>query len=433
MRSFIGITAHFILDWSLKTAMLACKRVKGRHTAENILDHFEEIKTVYNLNNKITHIVTDNASNMIAAFSKKSSDTSDSDSDSDTEDNTLDTSEDNTSDLCNYLPEHESCFCHTTQLVIKDALLSCTQLNNAISKCNNIASRVHKSTLISEQLETERRILSANKTRWHSNIMCVRSVLRVSKDKLDQLDIGVKLTTIDRNILEDFLVVMEPFEEVTKRIQGDQVVTGSMVIPCIRSLQHHLDTVDSKFNKKLVQGLKDSMAKRLTPYEEKSAYRRASVLDPRFKAQWCSSADEQDQVKSDILSILSTATHQEPQPTPESATSSPPRKKSRLFGFMAKPTTQPTRDTTDLQELNSYLSESPIEDTDDPLDHWRSTQHKFPKLAKLAQRYLSLPASSAAVERIFSVGGKLFRPDRARLSDKNFEMQMYNKCNFAYL
>ena len=36
MKGFLGITCHFILDWSLRSAMLECKRFKGRHTAENI-------------------------------------------------------------------------------------------------------------------------------------------------------------------------------------------------------------------------------------------------------------------------------------------------------------------------------------------------------------------------------------------------------------
>ena len=37
MRAYIGITAHYILDYKLQSVMLACKRCKGSHTAENIL------------------------------------------------------------------------------------------------------------------------------------------------------------------------------------------------------------------------------------------------------------------------------------------------------------------------------------------------------------------------------------------------------------
>ena len=50
-------------------------------------------------------------------------------------------------------------------------------------------------------------------------------------------------------------------------------------------------------------------------------------------------------------------------------------------------------------------------------------------LAKLAIKYLTVMASSASVERTFSIAGKVFRPDRCRLTDKNFETVMMIKCN----
>ena len=36
MKSFLGVTAHYISEWQLKSVMLSCHRVKGSHTAENI-------------------------------------------------------------------------------------------------------------------------------------------------------------------------------------------------------------------------------------------------------------------------------------------------------------------------------------------------------------------------------------------------------------
>ena len=44
--------------------------------------------------------------------------------------------------------------------------------------------------------------------------------------------------------------------------------------------------------------------------------------------------------------------------------------------------------------------------------------------------YLSVPASSAPVERLFSIAGKVFRPERCRLTDKNFETLMFIRSNF---
>ena len=68
MRSYLGMTAHCIIDWKMHSFMLACKRFTGRHTADNILQEYEEI-SFYNIPDKVSDIVTDNASNMMCTFS----------------------------------------------------------------------------------------------------------------------------------------------------------------------------------------------------------------------------------------------------------------------------------------------------------------------------------------------------------------------------
>ena len=79
-------------------------------------------------------------------------------------------------------------------------------------------------------------------------------------------------------------------------------------------------------------------------------------------------------------------------------------------------------------EVSQYLVEPCIDGTD-PLQYWQENAEKYPTLATLAKYYLAVPATSAAVERLFSVAGKLFRPDRCRRSDSTFQMLMMIKCN----
>jgi len=50
-----------------------------------------------------------------------------------------------------------------------------------------------------------------------------------------------------------------------------------------------------------------------------------------------------------------------------------------------------------------------------PLDWWRLHQHKFPLVAALARRLLSIPATSAPSERLFSDAGITIANDRASL------------------
>ncbi|KAK2152952.1 hypothetical protein LSH36_313g00004 [Paralvinella palmiformis] len=68
MKSFIGVTGHFIHDWSKHSITLASKRVKGCSTFENIHQQYEKIVTSFDITHKISHIITDNASNIIKAF-----------------------------------------------------------------------------------------------------------------------------------------------------------------------------------------------------------------------------------------------------------------------------------------------------------------------------------------------------------------------------
>ncbi|CAI6357243.1 unnamed protein product [Macrosiphum euphorbiae] len=70
-KSYMGMTVHFIDKIKIERCsfMLACKRIKYSHNFENIGKLIYEIHTENNLNvEKITHTITDNASNFSKAF-----------------------------------------------------------------------------------------------------------------------------------------------------------------------------------------------------------------------------------------------------------------------------------------------------------------------------------------------------------------------------
>ncbi len=68
MQSFIGVTAHLCVNYKMEAVLLACRHMTGRHTAVNVLRYYQDIIAEYNLENKLVGIVTDNATNMCAAF-----------------------------------------------------------------------------------------------------------------------------------------------------------------------------------------------------------------------------------------------------------------------------------------------------------------------------------------------------------------------------
>ena len=51
-----------------------------------------------------------------------------------------------------------------------------------------------------------------------------------------------------------------------------------------------------------------------------------------------------------------------------------------------------------------------------PLNWWQIHENEFPRISRLAKKYLCIPASSATSERTFSKSGQLISKLRSRLN-----------------
>ena len=58
-------------------------------------------------------------------------------------------------------------------------------------------------------------------------------------------------------------------------------------------------------------------------------------------------------------------------------------------------------------ELNRYRNIPKLPMKDDPLQWWEEHKHKFPILYRLAMKYLSIPATSAPSERVWSIASHI--------------------------
>ena len=69
-RSFLGVTAHWLDENNERQSMvLACKRIIGRHTHDNLAKHLEEVIEFYGLFDKVGGgCVTDSAANFVKCF-----------------------------------------------------------------------------------------------------------------------------------------------------------------------------------------------------------------------------------------------------------------------------------------------------------------------------------------------------------------------------
>ena len=149
----------------------------------------------------------------------------------------------------------------------------------------------------------------------------LRSILRIPEDKLNSLN-TVHLSAYDRNILHDIVEILTPFETATHCIQGDRVVTSSMVVPCVRVLKKTLQSLSQKFSSWFVTQLYSFLDKRLTCYEESDTFLTAAALDPRFKLKWCTNA-EADYLESKLIDKVKQANPSSSKVSPVTSTNSP--------------------------------------------------------------------------------------------------------------
>lgn len=431
MHSFLGITAHYITDtWKLEHVVLGCNRVHGRHTADNIQLWFDEVVSKFGICHKIKHIVTDSGANIKKAFALPGYEVDRNSENEDSSDEDEDFEPVSAGSLDGYLFEHHACFAHILQLVIKDGMKKAGQITTVIRRCAKLVSFVRKSTIAADVLEKEYRLQNDNLTRWNSQLKMIRSVLKVPEDKLALLGDAPTMTSHDRNVLKDLVEILTPFEDATDIVQTSNVPSAGYVLPCVRGLLHHIDNCYTKFHSSFVQALRASLVARMSSYESNDSYVIAAILDPRFKLRWC--VDSGNKVRNqELLKLESrkwlTSSAIGDQSDGRNGEEPPPKKiKGKgLFDFMEEPTSESLRSSND-SDIENYLSAPCQPMTINPASYWKENGSEYGQtLPRMAKEILSIPSSSAPVERLFSIAGKVFTPSRSRLKDSRFEQLMF--------
>uniref|UniRef100_A0A1A8RC75 HAT C-terminal dimerisation domain-containing protein n=1 Tax=Nothobranchius rachovii TaxID=451742 RepID=A0A1A8RC75_9TELE len=152
----------------------------------------------------------------------------------------------------------------------------------------------------------------------------------------------------------------------------------------------------------------------------------ASLMDPRFRTSYID-PDKVEQIKRRAVSeLLSFPTDKStPQPGPvvqvdqEARPQPNPKRKKTLGAFFKKSVPTPGPDQSEEAkietELATYLLLPEVDPDTDPLQWWKSNTSNFSRLSHLAKKYLSIPATSAPSERLFSVAGGVVTCSRACL------------------
>ena len=104
---------------------------------------------------------------------------------------------------------------------------------------------------------------------------------------------------------------------------------------------------------------------------------------------------------------------------------------AELFGelFTSEKGTTKTLSQITEEEVMAYRLTGCIPVDENPLAWWRSNEHKYPHIAKLARRYLAVPGTSVPSERVFSTAGDIVTASRSRLLAENVDKLIFLQKN----
>ena len=83
----------------------------------------------------------------------------------------------------------------------------------------------------------------------------------------------------------------------------------------------------------------------------------------------------------------------------------------------------------ELGEAEKYLASDPASMDTDILVWWAQHKSTYPNLSRMARQFLSVPATSASAERVFSLAGRIFSDLAQNMNDTTLEDRMWAKVN----
>nr|CAH0105858.1 unnamed protein product [Daphnia galeata] len=454
MLGFMGVSFSSVTaDYIPFTCFLNMKEMPKNHTAEAILSESECVFSDWGLNGKVIRTVTDNASNMTKAFKMQLSNFIREEKEDEFIELELKTAGKSTKrDLSHQLhPTQDVCLKQLAtdnrykQLVIKDAMKALDKfVSEALDLLCKIVGGVRRSVVDTKVLldSVGFKIPMMNLTRWNSQFSMVKYFLNA-------IDIDPTLQS---------------------KLNACKT-HGSLSSLQLKLNQCSLDprvNLESKFItscKSFVEELSRSLKKRMGWILRDTLFVLGSVLDPRIKGSWITTAGEEvEEVLSSVKELLklryrtvggNEGDHIENnadsgaeddgnrrRKADENPVGHPVQKRSRptsrplLASVLVRPRTLSKGVAKVLDEFDVYFKEPPIVnekgkfDLDfSPCDYWKVNQHRFPALAPIARDVMGIPVSSANIERAFSTAVDILSAMRNKIKPKLFDMLVFIKRN----
>ncbi|XP_028297847.1 uncharacterized protein LOC114459884 [Gouania willdenowi] len=196
---------------------------------------------------RILTVITDNGSNMVAAFKHTTAEETSSDSEDDSPGSTMESDSESVTEDQRYHHvdmemDRTPCVVHTIQLVVH-MLQKETSVKRVLNKARSVVKLFRKSSVATQRVLDQCGLIVVNDcpTRWSSTFSMVTRLLTV-KDAVCQIasDMGWDgLLTSEWQKLSSIQDLLLPFAEHTKTLQSD-TSSMSLVVPALFDLLSHL-------------------------------------------------------------------------------------------------------------------------------------------------------------------------------------------------
>lgn len=415
MKSYLGVTIHFIKNFKIVSFNIACEPLSESHTAEYLSTTIKNICEKWEIpDEKIVAVTTDNGANIVKAI-----------------------------ELAFGRAKHIRCIAHTLNLVVQNSVMV-NEIKIFIDKVRRIVQWFHQSGVAADQLRNSQKaenvpegkikhLVGDVSTRWNSQLHMLERFIAMSGTVggilLNYPNAPPMIQASEIAVLKEVVKILKPFEKVSEEMCTEKYVSASKAIPIIMCLKQFLEKTDPSHD--LAIQLKNSIInefkKRFEHIQKVHLFNTATFLDTRFKKlhldDGASLARTMNYIKRSIEE------NREPEDCPLSITSAADDVDNddiwETHNKLLLETMRTSRSHIQTSELSLYIAAPLIGLKEDALESWKSYEGAYPKLTHLACKHLLVPASSAPAERLFSKAGAILTKTRSRILSKRLPKLLF--------
>ncbi|XP_024875989.1 zinc finger BED domain-containing protein 1-like [Temnothorax curvispinosus] len=411
-KSYLGVTAHFILNDKLTSVVIGVNELDERHTSDYLGQWLLRICTEWHIGkDNVVAIVTDNAANIVKAVS----DTFGKD-------------------------KHLGCFAHTLNLVATSLLKHNNEVNALCAKVKALITFLKHSVIAADELRkyNTKKLIQSVPTRWNSTYYMLERFIELSENitiiLLKFPKAPPMLSALELQLAKEVIQVLAPIEAVTKEICGEQYVTSSKIIPLINCLKRKVNTLKDELTSstaiQLLESLSVNINMRFGDIENNTMLAVSTLLDPRFKRLHFNNQDACLQTINKIVRQMENVNNDmfKENNTTENAVMD--NQKNSLWSYhneLAYMEQLNCNDTEDMPtDFKHYLNQPIIGLHEDPIHYWLySCKTMYLSLHVIAKKYLLIVATSVPSERLISKTGNIVTEKRNKLSSEHLQCMLF--------